>query len=660
MAAFALQAAAGPAEAPLELAPGTDLTRLSLQELGRIKVQRVYGASRYLQNSGDAPASVTLVDSEEIQFYGHRTLGDVLNSVNGLYTTSDRDYTYLGLRGFNRPGDFNSRVLLLVDGHRLNDPVYGGAAIGREFPVDVDLIDRVEIVRGPSFSAFGDNAVFGVVNVITKQGRDIDSGEVSAAAGSSYSYQGRFTYGRKLTNDWDLLLSGTFYDGRGRQNLYYPEYNTPLNNVNNGIATRSDGESFHSFMAKIARRDFSLEGVFGSREKTIPTGVYGTLFNDGRTRTIDETAFLEARYQPRLEEYDLDLDARVFADHYAGFGYWSYDPMNQDAGVGDAWGASLQATKRAADRFTFSGGADLRHAFNQRLESWNTDPRETLFESRTSLLNAGVFALAEARVLPRITLHAGLRYDSFDRFEDTLTPRAGLVAKPWRKSTVKFLYGTAFRTPNVYELFYADPSSGPAIQANPDLLPEKIQNYQLVWEQELNARLRFDATAFYYQFDRVIDQVKEPGALVYRNQGPASAKGLELGLDGRFASGWRVRLGHTLQTTQVEATGDELSNSPRQLSKLNLLAPLYRGKLFTGVEFQYNGAVWRPAGDSVADYWIVNWTLYGRRVWRGLDASLTLYNLFDQKYASPATDQHTQRVIPQDGLSLRVKLTYRF
>lgn len=57
---------------------------------------------------------------------------------------------------------------------------------------------------------------------------------------------------------------------------------------------------------------------------------------------------------------------------------------------------------------------------------------------------------------------------------------------------------------------------------------------------------------------------------------------------------------------------------------------------------------------------IVNWTLYGRRVWRGLDASLTLYNLFDQKYASPATDQHTQRVIPQDGLSLRVKLTYRF
>ena len=114
-----------------------------------VKVETVYGASKFLEKIADAPASVTVVTAEEIERYGYRTLADVLRSVRGFYVIYDRNYTYVGVRGFSQPGDYNARILFLVDGHRDNDNIFDGAYVGTEFPVDIDLIDHVEIIRGP-------------------------------------------------------------------------------------------------------------------------------------------------------------------------------------------------------------------------------------------------------------------------------------------------------------------------------------------------------------------------------------------------------------------------------------------------------------------------------------------------------------------------------
>src|ERR1039458_6863888 len=128
-----------------------DIGEASLEELGTIQV---YSASKHLQSASDAPASVTVVTADEIQKYGYRTLADILQSVRGFYITYDRDYSYVGVRGFGRLGDWNSRILLLVDGHGINDNALGQAMLGTEFLVDVDLIERVEIIRGPTSSPY--------------------------------------------------------------------------------------------------------------------------------------------------------------------------------------------------------------------------------------------------------------------------------------------------------------------------------------------------------------------------------------------------------------------------------------------------------------------------------------------------------------------------
>jgi iron complex outermembrane receptor protein len=145
-----------------------DVAALSLDSLLSINVST---AARYDQSVLEAPASVTIVTAEQIQQYGYRTLADLLNGVKGFYLASDHQRTYLGIRGFNRMIDQNNRVLLLLNGHTLHESAYGSVPLGMDFGLDLNSIERVEIVRGPGSALYGTGALFAVINIITKQKR---------------------------------------------------------------------------------------------------------------------------------------------------------------------------------------------------------------------------------------------------------------------------------------------------------------------------------------------------------------------------------------------------------------------------------------------------------------------------------------------------------
>jgi outer membrane receptor for ferrienterochelin and colicins len=172
---------------------GRDYTELPLEDLLSIEIPTVVAASKFEQKATQAPSTVSVISAEDIRHYGHRTLADVLRTVRGFYVTDNRNYNFVGVRGFGRPGDYNSRVLLLIDGHRTNESFFGQASIGGDFPLDIDLIDRVEIIRGPGSSLYGTGAFFGVINVITKHGKEFGGVEASAQAGSFDARSGRLT-----------------------------------------------------------------------------------------------------------------------------------------------------------------------------------------------------------------------------------------------------------------------------------------------------------------------------------------------------------------------------------------------------------------------------------------------------------------------------------
>jgi iron complex outermembrane receptor protein len=108
-----------------------DLDKLNLEQLLNVPF---YTASKRSQSASDTPASVTVVTAAEIRTFGYRGLADVLQGVRGFWVNTDRNYSYLGVRGLARPGDYNARILLLINGHRLNDNIYDGNEMGVHSP----------------------------------------------------------------------------------------------------------------------------------------------------------------------------------------------------------------------------------------------------------------------------------------------------------------------------------------------------------------------------------------------------------------------------------------------------------------------------------------------------------------------------------------------
>ena len=182
--------------------PG-DLTELSLEELLKVEV---VSASRYAQTLDEAPASVTVIDESELRQHGYRNLAEALVTAPGVYPSNDRNYTYLGVRGFNRPGDYGTRLLLLTDGVRRNDPLFDQALLGNESPIEIDWVKRIEFVAGPASSVYGSNALFGTVKTVMLDGGDVNGTRLIIDAGTEKTRRLGVVSGQRVDVDRDWFV----------------------------------------------------------------------------------------------------------------------------------------------------------------------------------------------------------------------------------------------------------------------------------------------------------------------------------------------------------------------------------------------------------------------------------------------------------------------
>jgi outer membrane receptor protein involved in Fe transport len=626
------------------------------------EIPSVFTASKYEQKVTAAPSTVSIITAAEIRKYGYRTLADILRSVRGFHTTYDRQTTYLGVRGFGRPGDFNTRILLLLDGTRFNNNIFDTAPIGNDFILDVDLIDRVEVVRGPGSSLYGSNAFFAVINIITRRGRDLQGAEVSASAASHDTYRGRLSYGKRYPGGLELLLSGTAYDSQGAGELYFPEFDSP--ETNHGVAADRDGERLHSLFGKFSLGELTLETAYGDREKEEPTGAFGTVFNDPRNQTSGRQTSTLLSYR-HLFPGRLELLARASYDRFRAEGDYVYDyasappsllVVNQDRFRGDWWGTEVQLGKTLQHHRLVAGG-EYRDNFRQDLK--NSDLAVYL-DSRQSSDNLGLYLQDEYQVLRQLSLSIGVRYDHFSTFGGKASPRLALIFNPWEDTALKLLYGEAFRAPSAFESYYDDGLE--TQKPNPGLNPETIRTWEVAWEQYFNDHLRAVASGYYYRIKDLINLTLDPtdNLLVFRNIDEVEARGLELELEGRLADGWEGRISYALQNTDNRQSDETLSNSPRQQLKLNLVAPLWRDQVFLAMEEQVTDHRRTVSGAETGGFAVTNLTLTGKQLLPGLEVALSVYNLLDKRYADPVSAAHLQDRIVQDGRVYRGRLTYSF
>jgi outer membrane receptor for ferrienterochelin and colicin len=653
-AVYAASAFAGGADA-------ADLKQLSLEELMNIEVQTIYAASKYEQKVTEAPSSVSIVTSSEIKKYGYRTLADLLRSVRDFFVTNERNYSYVGVRGFGRPGDYNSRILLLIDGHRANDNIYDQAFVGTEAIIDVDLIDRVEIVRGPGSSLYGSNAFFAVVNVITKRGGDLKGTEVSGEAGSFNTTKGRLSHGNHYPNGFEAIVSGTSFDSRG-QSLYFPEFNPAISRdpraTNGGISEHSDYDRSQSLFAKAAYRDFTFEGVYAERTKGLPTGAFGTNFNDPSTKTTDGHSYLDARYDHDLSA-KTNLMVRAYADYYwYRANYVTGDVVNRDLSYGDWGGGEIKLSSWLFDGHRVIVGGEYTDNIRQEQRNYNIEPYSLILDDRRKSQVWASYVQDEFSLARNVIVNAGVRYDHFTTFGGTTNPRLAFIYEPTERSAIKLIYGSAFRTPNVFELYYATPGTN---VSNPGLKPEKIKTYQLIYELYAGERSRISISGYYYRITDLINQVATGAGTRFENISEVTARGTGFELEHRLPNGTEGRLSYSVQRTTDKLTGEPLTNSPEQLAKLNLSTPIIAKKVFAGIEEQYMSRRRTEAGSFTRDFYVTNLTLFSRNLINRLELSASAYNLFDKQYGDPVSaDLLPLDTVRQDGRSYRVKATYLF
>lgn len=628
----------------------------TLEDLMRVDVPPVFGAARRLQPSTEAPSSVTVVTAADIARHGYRTLADILAGVRGFYVTYDRSYSYLGARGFSIPGDYNTRVLVLVDGHRLNDDVFDQAPIGSEFGLDPSTFERIEIIRGPASALYGTSAFFAVISITTKRGPDVGGVMVGVDAGSFGRTRTRMQYGRRLASGIEFAVGGQVEAAGGPGELYFTEYDSP--DSHGGIARGLDGERSRGGVGHISFRDLTIGAGYGWRRKEVPTGAFGSLFGDDRHVTLDRRGWVDAAFERDVAGTRVSL--RASADHYRYDGAYPYAPiedglpsvLSEDYGAGNWWSLEARATRVVVPRHTLTVGLEYRNAFDQNQGSYYEDDRLPAFATNQASTVVAAYAQDEWRVTDRLLVGLGGRFDEYAGFGQ-FTPRLSVIATPSPRRAFKYLLGSAFRAPNAYELDYL--TNG---VRNPALRAETIRTHEGVWEEYLGGRLRTTASIYLSRVEGLIALVSDAdGVLHYVNTGAARAVGAEAEAEVRLGWGLVAVGSYSTQRATVPETGALLPNSPRHRAAMRLSVPGWVGGSVVAADLQAMSDRQTVSGSVVPGYRLVHvtYTHPFRGDWR-LVASVR--NLLNAAYAEPASEEHLQDRLPMDGRTLHVGLEW--
>lgn len=630
------------------------LVNLSLEELGQIKVGTVFGASKVSEKVTDAPASVTIVTRDEIARFGYRTLSDIIRSARSFDVLYDRNYSYTGARGFNDVGDYGSHILLLVDGHRMNEPVYDTAAVGTEGLVDVDLIERVEFIRGPGSALYGSNAALAVINVVTRVGNAVNGVEASVSGGTFDSYSGRLTLGKKLAGGLEYLFSATTYASAGKSRIFYPEYDAP--ETNRGIAYNMDGDRFWSVLGKVSYADFTLEGGYVTREKDVPTGAFGALFNLPYA-TVDSRAFVELRYAHEMANgWSVNGRAAYDSYDYRSGSFYPGNPkpvLNDDSLRAQWWGAEVGLSRTFFNSFRFTLGSEIRQAIRLAERNYDARPYFNYFDKRSDQSVIGAYADGRWEITKTLSLTGGVRWDHDDAIGDTFNPHAAFIWKPSESTSVKLLYGEAYPSPNISELGYN--THGPALE------PEGLRTYEAVLEHYWNSHWRGSVSLFRNEFSGLLATATDAdGAVFLSNSDDARVNGAELEIEGKWDNGLLLRGSYARQDGVSETTNQKLTNCPENVVKTQVSVPLFGEHIFGSVELLYASDRITETRHHTGDVWLLNATIYSRELAPGLEVSATVYNLLDQRYGTPGGEEHRQDTIEQDGRTIRLKVSYHF
>lgn len=170
-------------------------------------------ASQQAESIEETPVPVTLITEEMIQNIGARTLKDVLLTyVPGMTDIASNEEMNIAMRGVFSSSQ--EKILVLLNGHRLNS--YSTNAATPDFSMSLEKVKQIEVLRGPASSIYGGVALTGVINIITKDGSDVDGLKVKGTVGNYGQLKGDILFGKRYMG-LDVLVWGSIYNSTGEK-----------------------------------------------------------------------------------------------------------------------------------------------------------------------------------------------------------------------------------------------------------------------------------------------------------------------------------------------------------------------------------------------------------------------------------------------------------
>lgn len=639
---------------------------------------KVFAASRYVQTLADTPANVTVIGHDDIARFGYRTVADVLGSLSGTYNASSQ-WPAMGMRGVAVPGDFGSRILYLINGMPVYDPTYGGFFL--EY-LDIASIDRIEVVRGSGSALYGSGAVMGIINLVTRSGRDRPGNTAIAEAGSNNTYSVYGSSAGMIKGDLDAFASASYNSSKGRD-IYLSE--------RGGTSSGNDGlKNFRAF-GRISNERFWFQAAFVDGAKHDPLASYGTVFNSDKLLLRERFGSVEAGFNKKLANTAL-VTSRVYAFDVSERGDYPYDDPTNYINVTDlksqTYGLELRYDQFMSERHHLLSGLEVKHI----LGHYEVGDQPGL--SRAGVVDAqgnptynqyGMFIQDEWRLDVKSTFFLGARYDYYDGFSQGVkshfSPRIAYVHDLGGGNTGKLVLSEAYRAPTIYESLYTDaaPTGSVTLWRNPNLRPEITRTFEVIWESEWRKGLNTSLSPYFIQMRGTPEQVpvdtfNGQTCLIlgdcnqYQNSpGKHQVIGIEGAGKWKRDDGLTTYVSATLQKSVMNARSAEMPSSPRYLLKGGVSYPTFWIGWNVSAEMQLVGATYGLSNEdgtrsaSTPAYSLVNAGLNTARLGNGWRTSLRINNLFDkQTYTVASRELHPIERVPAPGRMISLQLAKDF
>lgn len=666
-------------------------------------------ATGYAKPERIAPAVATIIDADEIKAMGATDLGQVLESVAGLHVyPKNMLYEGYSIRGIHT--NKNPQVLLLRNGVRVKSILDGSRPNG--FYLPVSNIAQIEVIRGPGSAVHGADAFAGVINIITKDAKEIDGTQTGVRAGSFATRDVWVQHG-SFYNEIGITFNFEYSHSDGDRDMqFYPDQQSRFDDIYTTSASLAPN-------ALETRRDV-INTSFAIEYKGLDISLWHWRLNDGGTGPGAGHA-LDPVGSDNQETYHLDVNYRIPTLHpdwelATHFNYTNQRferslqifPPGTRVSIGDDGNITQEAFE--VGKVTFTNGIlgnpgakedllklnisamyDASDKQRLRLETGFAQQDIETFESKNfgpgiidgtispisgtlfSTTGTGniymqdqnrhrwyVLAQDEISLKENIELTIGVRYDNYSDFGSTTNPRAALVWAPRYDLTTKFLYGRAFREPSLTELYLIN---NPIGLGNPHLKPETIDTAELMLEYFPAAGLRTSLNLYVYDMDNSINATPDTGAttVTAKNTEGQRGHGVEFEIEHFISSNINLRTNFAWQHATQKSDGSRVADAPGlhfYFASTWQFSPSYTlsGQLnWVGDRVRHKSDV----RTEISNYTTLDAALRHSKRNNAVECALLVKNVFDEDADEPsilkAPDDYAR-----PGRSAHLEFTYKF